>query len=170
MCRREFAEKPGIDCCKLDDFIFVHAEDNAAHDRSGSVVEMNDDLFRTFERFEGASNQGLPGLREDLNRHIVWHQSVINEAAQKIKLYLRRRRKTDFNLLETNLYQRLKHFDLARNVHGLNQGLVSVAQVNTAPYRRAGQNSIGPGAVCKPYGGKGAVFVRRCFQHGHLIR
>ena len=170
MCRREFAEKPGIECRELHDLVFIHAENNAAHDRRSSVVEMNDGPFRTFERFEGAANQGLPGLRENLNRHIVWHQSVINEAAHKIKLYLRRRRKTDFNFLETNLYQRLEHFDLARNVHRLNQGLIAIAQVNAAPHWRLRQHRVRPGTVTEMQGGKGPVFPRRGFQHDHLVR
>ena len=154
---------------KFHNLVFVHPEDDSAHDRRRGVVKVNNCLLDTLERFEGAANKGLPCLCEHLDRHVVRDQILVNKPAKKIVLDLRSRGEADFNFLEPDLHQCFKHLEFARNVHGFDQCLIAIAQINTAPDGRLGQDGIWPGTVAQANRGERLVFARRYFQHGHSV-
>jgi len=58
--------------------------------------------------------------------------------ADEIEIGLRGgREKTDLDLLEAHLYQKVEHAPLALGAHRLDESLVAVTQIDAAPDRRA---------------------------------
>ena len=97
-------------------------------------------------------------MAEDLNRDIVWDSVLLDEAAAKIKLDLRRRRKTNFDFLESDTDKHVEVFDFFIHAHGLSERLIAVAQIPAAPDRSGGKSPVRPLAVRKINLGKGLVF------------
>ena len=115
----------------------------------GRVVQVNDGLVGAGDRLVGAFDQLRSALGEHLNPHVVGHQILLHELAAELEVRRRCRREADFDLLEAHLHQCLEHPPLARHVHRVDEGLVSVAQIHRAPQRRLGDVPVGPGAVRK---------------------
>jgi hypothetical protein len=120
----------------------------------------------TAHRFESAADERLARLREDLDRHVVGNELLIDGLADEIELDLRRRRKADLDFLEADAREGVEHAQLARDVHGLDQGLVSIPQVHAAPDRRPRDHGVGPAAICEAHWGERTVFGARILQHG----
>src|SRR5581483_3522959 len=70
-------------------------------------------------------------------------------------------RKADLDLLEAHADQRLEHAALALGLHGIDQGLVAVAQVHRAPPRRLGQLLVRPRPVVQLHRDERTVLVER---------
>jgi hypothetical protein len=119
---------------------------------------MENDVFRAGQGLQRAKDEILAALAEDLNRDIVWDSVLLDEAAAKIKLDLRRRRKTNFDFLETNTDKHVEVFDFFIHAHGLSERLIAVAQIHAAPDRSGGKSPVRPLAVRKINLGKGLVF------------
>ena len=166
LLRGQITDQGGVRAGQIDNLIFIHAQHHAAHHRRSGVVQMHDGAACARQSLHGAANQRLFGGRHDLNRHVVRHQLVLDEVAQKIEFDLRSSRKTDFDLLEADVQQMLKHAQFSRHVHRFNQRLIAVAQVGAEPDWRVLQHGVGPGAVGQSDGWKRRVFVSGLLQHG----
>ena len=129
---------------------------------------MHDGLGCAFEAFVGALDQLSSALHQHLNRHIIGYQIFFDELAHEIKIGLAGRRKTDFDFFESHLHQRVKHFALAYWIHGVDQGLVAVAQIDAAPIGGDGYVLIGPGAVRKFERKEPAIFLEWHFFRCHI--
>ena len=129
---------------------------------------MNDGTARALQGFIGAGNELRTGLRQHLNGDVVRHQFLFDDLAHEIEIGLRGRGKSHFDFLEAYLHQHVEHAALAGAIHGLDQRLVSVAQIDAAPCRRRSNEAARPGPIIQVDGGKGAVFGRRITQHGAL--
>ncbi len=129
---------------------------------------MNDGAARAFQRLIGAGNQFRTGLGQHLNGDIVRHQVLLDDFAHEIEIGLRSCGKSDFDFLEAYLHQHVEHAAFAGAIHGFDQRLISVAQVDAAPGRRRTNDTAGPGSVGKIDGGKRTVLGRRITQHGVL--
>ncbi len=88
---------------QFDDAVFVQTEHDAPHHRRGGVVQVHDDTLGAVQRLEGALDQFGPCLRQHLDRHIVGHQVALDQQTHEVEVGLRRRRKTDLDLLEADL-------------------------------------------------------------------
>ncbi len=120
------------------------------------------------QRLEGPLHQLLASLREHLYRHIRRDAAFINQRPAKTELSLRRGRKANLNLLEAQADQQIEHSVLTFQIHGVNQRLIPIAQVNTAPDRCFADGSIRPGAVIQRDSRSGWVLGYRILQHGVL--
>ncbi|MCY1529305.1 hypothetical protein D9M68_644400 [compost metagenome] len=161
----EVVEHAGMAAREFDDLVFVHAEHHAAHHGGHRVVEVDDGARCTLQGFEGAFDEVVARLREHLDRHVVGNAVFFDELAHEVEFDLRRRGKADFDFLEADGHEGFEHAHLARDVHGLDQGLVAIAQVRRQPDRGLGQHGIGPGAVLETDRGECAVFGLRLLEH-----
>ena len=110
---------------------------------------MHDGLRCALDGLEGAGNQVLAGLHQNLNGHVRRNVAVLDEGAHKVEVGLRGGGEAHLNLLVAHLDQQLEHGQLAVGVHGVNQRLVAVAQVHGAPARCLLHDLVRPGAVGK---------------------
>ena len=97
------------------------------------IVNVNNGVLDTFQSIKGLADDMLAGLREYLNRHIIWNQIIFYEAAQEFIFRLRSCRKTDFDFLEADFEEHLVEFQLLIETHRNDQRLVAVTQVDAAP-------------------------------------
>ena len=108
------------------------------------IINMYHGLLTAFYRFKRPVNQFFPALGQHLNPHIIGNHFPIHQLSEKVKFNLACRRKSDFYFLEPKLHQILEHFYLFFHNHGIDQSLVSVPQIHTAPYRRFLYFPVGP--------------------------
>ena len=125
----------------------VKVEHHVALQRIRRVVKVHDRLLATAQRFVGAFNEFIATLDEHLNRHVVGNQVLFNELANEIKVRLAGRREAHFNFGETDLAEFFEHTALAFGVHGVDESLIAVAQVDRTPQRSFVDHLVGPRAV-----------------------
>src|SRR5690606_3897643 len=69
------------------------------------------------------------------------------EGPHEVEVGLARGGEADLDLLVAHAHQQVEHAHLALGVHGVDERLVAVAQVDRAPAGGAGDATGGPGAV-----------------------
>ena len=122
---------------------------------------MKNGLAAALNRFDRFLNQLPTGLAQHLNRHIRRNQIFLYDQSDKIKICLGGSRKPHLDLFESQLQQQVIDFELFVGRHGLDQRLIAVAQINTAPTRRLSDHLVRPGPVGKLNGLERFVFVER---------
>ena len=155
----EVADEAGAAHRDLGDAGAVEAEDDAALQRRGRVVEMDDGAARAADRLEGALDELGAGLGQHLDGDVIGHQPLLDERAHEIEIGLRGGGEAHLDLLEAELHQQIEHAPLALGAHRLDQRLVAVAQIDAAPGRRALDAARRPLPVGQIDGGEGAVFL-----------
>ncbi len=148
----------------LLDAVDVLAEDHAALQFAGGVVEMDDGVLGTFQRLEGAGDQFRAALHQHLQRYVIRHISLFHAPAGKVEIRLRGGWKTDFDFLETHVQQQLEHARLAIMTHRIDQRLIAVTQVHRTPDRGLVDGLAGPCAVGNVDDRIRAIF-HACFRH-----
>ncbi len=118
---------------------------------------MNDRPLGSPERLDGAFDQVLARLGEHLDGHVVGNPLLFDQAADEIEVRLRGGGESDFDLFEAEAHQELEEAQLTLGAHGLDQGLVTVAQIDAAPDGGLGEHPVGPGAVGQLGNGGGMV-------------
>ena len=161
----ELANALGAAHGDLANAVAVEPEDDAALRGRGRVVEVDDRPRDAFEALEGALDQVVARLRQDDDRDVVGDQALVDEHAHEVEVGLRGRREADLDLLEADGAQQLEHAPFALDVHGVDERLVAVAQVDRDPARCARDALVGPGAVGQLDARVGAVLVMR-HRHG----
>mmetsp|Transcript_95247 Transcript_95247/g.226840 ORF Transcript_95247/g.226840 Transcript_95247/m.226840 type:complete len:333 (-) Transcript_95247:214-1212(-) len=129
------------------DLLATLFEDDPALQLRGGVVDMNHHVLRAFHPFDGAEDQGLPALGQDLNPAIIWDKALFNDVANEVEVRLAGSWKAHLNLLVAQLQQVQKQPQLLLMVHRVDQRLVAIAQVNRAPARCLGEALLRPGAL-----------------------
>src|SRR5690606_25933635 len=102
------------------------------------------------------------------DRYVVRDAVFRHQRTHEIEVGLRRRRKTDLDLLEADLDELFKKTQLALDAHRLDQRLVAVAQVGAHPDGRMSNAFAGPrafGEVARKRNER-TVFVGRLSNHG----
>src|SRR5690625_3979051 len=99
----------------------------------GGVVKVHDDILCTFTSLEGAANQVLTRLNQNLDGDIFWNQVLLNDFTHEVEVGLRCRRETHLNFLVAHLHQQLEHAVLTCRRHRVDQSLIAIAQVNSTP-------------------------------------
>ena len=97
---------------------------------------MYNNIFDSLDCLKGTVDQMLSALGQNLNLYIIRNHVFSYQLAQKIVLNLGSCREANLDLFKSKFYQEVEHLDLLLYDHRLNQCLVAVAQVNTAPDRR----------------------------------
>ncbi len=143
----ELAAQPrGLDG-DVDDAVLVQAEDDAALQHRGRVVEVDDGLLGAADRVVGALDEVVAGLGEDLDRHVVGDVAALDELAEEVEVGLARAGEADLDLLVAHPDEELEHPHLALGVHRVDERLVAVAQVDGAPAWGPRHHPVRPGAV-----------------------
>jgi hypothetical protein len=128
----------------LRDPFVVHPEHDPPLEDRGRVVEVDDRLAGAPDRLVGPLDQLGPALREDLDGHVLRDEIVLDELADEVEVGLAGAGEPDLDLLEPHRDDGVEHPPLAGGVHGVDQGLVPVAQVDGAPQRRLLDAPVGP--------------------------
>ena len=150
------------------DPLLVEAEDHATLQGRGGVVEVHDRLLRAADRLEGALDEVLARLGQHLDDDVVGDEVFLDEHAHEVEVGLRCRGEADLDLLESHGDEQLEHPLLASGRHGIDEGLVAIAQVDRAPARGLRNHLGGPRAVGQVDGPVGGVALPR---HGRgLLR
>ena len=80
---------------------------------------MDDRRMGAVDRLEGAADQLVPGLREDLYHHVVGDQVLVDDLAAEVEVRFGGCWKSDLDLLEAHIDQKLEQPHLASAVHRL---------------------------------------------------
>ena len=140
----------------------VLAEHHATLRRRGRVIEMHDRPLRARDGFEGAADQFLARLGQDLDRHVVGDQVLVDDLADEGEIRIGRGGEADLDLLEAHVAERLEHAELALRSHRLDQRLVAVAKIDGTPGRAFGDGLGRPLPVRQI-----DLRERLVFLHGH---
>ena len=97
-----FHQLRAVDRDLLDRFAGRIAECDAALERRGGVVNMDDGAFRPVDGLECPADQRLAGLDEDLHGDVVRDAVLVDEAAQEIEFRVCGGRETNLDLLEAD--------------------------------------------------------------------
>ena len=94
---------------------------------------MHDGTFCTRQRFKRTLNQMITCLNQYFDVNIIWNMIFFNQFTCEIEIHLRCRRKANFNMFKTNLYQHLEHFEFLIDIHRFKNRLVTITEVSTHP-------------------------------------
>ena len=126
------------------DLLPVHAEHHIPLQCGRGIIDMDDRLLTALDRLESSVDQFFTALRQNLHQHIVRYQFPVHKLPQKVIFDLACRGKTDLDLLEAHLHQILKHLDLFRHDHRIDQSLITVPQIHRTPDRSFSDLEIRP--------------------------
>ncbi len=129
---------------------------------------MDDGALGAAARLERALDQLRPALRQHLDGDVVGDHFLFDQLADELEVGLRRRGEADLDLFVAHLDEQLEHPRLAVGVHGFDQRLVAIAQIDRAPDRRLGDDHAGPLAVLDLDGLEGDVFFAGARHHWFL--
>ena len=120
-----------------DDLLLAGLEYLLALHGRRRVVDVHDGALDAAQRLERPLDELAACLRQHLHGDVVGDQVLVDEPAREVVFRLRRRRKTDLDLLEAELDEQREHLELLRDRHRLDERLVAVAQIDasTSPAR-----------------------------------
>ena len=133
--------------CQLLDGLAILAEHHAALQLRGGIVEVDDDVLRAFTRLECAADEVLARLNQNLDGHVLGDAATLDDLADEIEIRLGRGGEAHLDFLVAHLHQQIEHPALALGAHGINQGLVAIAQIHRTPLGSAVDDLIWPGAI-----------------------
>ena len=139
--------QPGTLQGDVQDAVLVLVEDHAALQDGRGVVEVDDCLLRADQGLVGPLDQVFAGLGQHLDRDVVGDVVALDQLPDEVEVRLRCGGEADLDLLVAHPDQQVEHLQLAGRAHGIDQGLVAVAQVHGAPARGLGDDFVRPGAV-----------------------
>ena len=160
----------------LRDSVPVRPEDDAPLQSRRRVVEVDDRVPGALDRLEGAADQGIARLGENLDGDVPGHHLPFDELAAEIEVRLAGAGKSDLDLLEAHVHERAEHAPLAFGSHGFDQRLVAVPKIDAAPHGRLADHGARPSAVGQVDGLEGPVAAmghrghRRCSRGGKTRR
>ena len=153
----------------LDDTRAVHVKDDVPLEGRCGIINMENDILASLDRFIGPVDLVFPALGENLDIDIIGDHVVVDQSPEKIILDLARRREADLDLLEAELDEKAEHFHLFTDDHRIDQGLIAVAQVDAAPDRRFLNLLVRPLSLrIMNYGIFGVLLIVKHFQSLHF--
>ena len=96
---------------------------------------MNHCMRRPLYCFKGTFDDMFSCLSQHLDRHIIRNHILFDQSTKELIFCLRRCRETNLDLFESHIYQHLEKFHLFIQTHRLDQRLVPISQIHTAPDR-----------------------------------
>jgi hypothetical protein len=136
-------------------------EDDATEQRRDGVVEVDVGAPGAGQRLRGPLDEVLAGLGQDRDRDVVGDDVLLDQRAHEREVGLAGRREPDLDLLVAHAHEQLEHAALAHRGHGVDEGLVAVAQVGGQPARGLRDGLGRPGAVGQVDGRERAVAAER---------
>ena len=143
----------------------VSLEDDPAVDGGDVVIQMHRRALGAADGLERLLDEVAARGREDLYRDVVGNVPTLDERAHKVVLSRGGGGEADLDLLEAYLAEHLKERELILEPHGGDERLISVAQVDAAPYWRRGERLIRPRAVSERDGRRRYVFLFGVLYH-----
>ena len=113
---------------------------------------MDDGLLGAADRVEGAVNEMVSALGQNLDRHVVGNVVPLDELAHEVEVGLARRQEPDLDLLVAHPHEQVEHPLLALGVHRVDERLVAVPEVDGAPSGCLSDPLRRPGAVGQLHG------------------
>ena len=147
MVDSNFLHRPGGVDRDVDDAGAIEAEHHPALQLGRGVVEVHDGPGRTHQRLEGPLDQLLAALHEHLDGHVVRDESLVDDLTLEVEVGLGGGGEPHFDLLEADVDQGAEQLQLALGVHGIDQGLVAVPQVDAGPTGRPVEVAVRPRPV-----------------------
>ena len=141
----------------LGDLIGVHVEDHLALEGGGGVVEVEDDVLAPWM---ASKVLRIRCSRAWTSTWMVTSSGMwppLDQLAADLILGLTGGGKADLDLLDADVHQGVKIFQLLLQVHGVHQSLVAVPQVHRTPDRGLGDDAVRPGAALDGLGLEGDV-------------
>ena len=129
------------------DGCLVGAEDHPALQHRRRIVEVHNHIRGAAARIEGAFDQFVAALRQDLDGDVRRDRVVFDDLADEVVVGLAGRGEPHLDLLVTHPYQQVEHAALACRAHRVDQSLIPVTKVDGAPHGGAVDHLVGPGAV-----------------------
>ena len=123
----------------VHDLVLAHPEDLLPLGEGGGVVQVDHHVFGALDGIEGLFNNMGAGLGEHLDGDILRDQVVLDDGAQKLVLGLRGGGEAHLDLLKAHLQQQAVELQFLLQVHGGDEGLVAVPQVDAAPLGGLGE-------------------------------
>ena len=120
----------------LQDILLGFFENLLALCIGSGIINVNDRVLASAQSVKGFSDNMFSRLGQNLYRHIVRNQILLNQCPQKLIFCLGSSRKSNLNFFETDFHQHLEKFNLLLQIHRDYQRLISVAQIDAAPDRR----------------------------------
>ena len=139
----------------------IFLEHHAALQFRCRVVQMDDHVLGAGHTLEGALDQMLPALGQNLDGDVVGDMAALDQLADKVEVGVGGRWEADLDLLEAHTDQGVEHPHFAGAIHRVDQSLIAVPQIHGTPDRRLVDHRVRPGAVGQSDGGIGAVFSGR---------
>ena len=132
---------------ELADLVAVHAEDDVAEQRRQGVVEVDGGPRDADAGVQGAVNEFTARLGEHGDGDVLGDRAVVHQGAHEVVVGLGGGGEADLDLLEAHVHEQVKDGALCLGAHGLDEGLVAVAQVGAQPAGGLGDALVRPGAV-----------------------
>src|ERR1700720_4062432 len=98
-------------------------------------------------RCEGASDQILAGLRQNLDGDVLWNAIFVNETADKIEISAGSRGETHLDFFKSHGPKRIKESSATPRAHLLDERLIAVAKIDAAPDRGPSDCCAGPAPI-----------------------
>ena len=149
VCLGQLPDELGARDGDVDDARHVLLEHHLALQRGGGIVKMDDNVFRALDGVEGLADQMLPGLHQHLDGHVVRNMAALDELPADFIFRFRGGGEADFNFLKAHVAQGLEKLQFLLQVHGIDQRLVAVPQVDAAPDGRFVDDAVRPLPVGK---------------------
>ena len=113
---------------------------------------------------QGAVDEVAARLGEYRDGDVLGDRTVVHQGAHEVEVGLRGGREANLDLLEAHGHKQVEDGALGLGPHGLDEGLVAVAQVGAQPAGGGGDALVRPGAVGQVDGGdvkEGPVLGKR---------
>ena len=147
----------------------VEAEHDAPLQARGRVVEVDHGPPRAAKRRHGALDLIIAGLGDHLDGDVFGDEILFDQRAHEVEVRPRSRWKADLDLFEADAQQLVEHAPLALDVHRFDEGLIAIAQIDTAPARRAIDRAIRPTSIGQLDRRKGSIFGFALGRHIRLL-
>src|ERR1700727_1545262 len=99
------------------------------------------------DRFEGASDQILARLRQNLDGYVLRNTIFVDQTADKIEIGAGGRGEAELDFLKAHGNQGSEEAIFTLGSHWFDERLIAVAKVDAAPNRRARDGCAGPTPV-----------------------
>ena len=132
---------------ELADLVAVHAEDDIAEQGRQGVVEVDGGPRDADAGVQGAVDELTARLGEHGDGDVLGDRAVVHQGAHEVVVGLGGGGEADLDLLEAHVHEQVKDGALCLGAHGLDEGLVAVAQVGAQPAGGGGDALVRPGAV-----------------------
>ena len=137
----------GAPVSQVDALLLIHLEHDPAKELGDRVVHVDGGAVGAHEALRGALDEVLTGLGQDRDSDVVRDDAGLDDLTDEVEVSLGGRGETDLDLLVAHLDEQLEHTHLASRGHGVDEGLIAVAQVGGQPARGVVEGLVGPGAV-----------------------